>query len=378
MSIPRAFSRATLFCCLQLLPACALTEQEPAAESDPHASESAEEASFRARAAAVAGYGFVASEFLPIDEVAAALPLLARYDLDLVVAWPAAEIDNPRWYEVVRMGAALGVTVSPWLTLAESDGYFANSTNATTYDATMRRLVERWLAEGLPPAVMAIDMELPLNRIREFSEIAAAGDAQALVTFFRAGIDREQYAQATNVYRVLVDFLHEHGFEVEYTTLGMVLDDYDDGDDGIRQGMQVPLDGIAWDRLAFQLHRTLARNQLGDLIGPNSGYFVYDYARRAHERFGTRAAAYLGLTDPGIAPDVELYNGPNELREDVDAALAAGLVREHVAVFSLRGLLGRPDQERWFAPASRLSLAPAPDLATSLMRTISRVLDSAL
>jgi hypothetical protein len=217
-----------------------------------------------------------------------------------------------------------------------------------------------------------------MARIPEFRKLVSSGDADGLIAFLRAGVDRQQYAEATLVYRELVDFLHERGFAVEYTTLGMVLDDYDDGDDGLRQALQVPLDGIAWDRYKFQLHRSLARTSLGDLLGPHSGYYVYDYARRTRARFGTAAAADLGLTDPGIASDVDLYNGPDELREDVDAALAAGLARDHIVVFSLRGLVNRPDRERWFAPAPRVALPPLPDLATTLLRTISQVLDSAL
>jgi len=111
---------------------------------------------------------------------------------------------------------------------------------------------------------------------------------------------------------------------------------------------------------------------------PHSVNFVYDNARRARQRFGDRAAADLGLTDPGISADVTVYRGPEELREDVEAARAAGLARDNIGVFSLRGLVTRTDQAPWFAPARRFSRTPLPDLATTLMRASSVLLDSSL
>jgi len=324
------------------------------------------------------GFGFVASEFLPIDEVEAALPLLARHDLDVELAWPATEIDNPRWYDVVRAAGAQGVQVQPWLTLSDAEGYFANSTNATLFAETLRRLAQRWLDEGIRPSIVHIDMEMPITRAREFMKVVASADVDALTAFMRAGIDRQQYAQATDVYRELVDWLHAQGFKVEVNVLPLVLDDYADGDDGLRQALQVPVDGIAWDHYAFQLHRTLVRYSFGEVAGPHNGYYVYNYARRAHAQFGDRAVVYLGLTDPGIAPEVPVYTGPDELREDVDAALLAGVSRDKIAIFSLRGLVHQPDPEQWFPPASRLLVPPLPDTATALTRASSLLLDSAL
>jgi hypothetical protein len=367
--------RVLLVSCLCPLAACGPAADDDRQVDGPGAPTQAER---RLGTEARTGFGFVASEFVSIDDVEAALPLLARHDVDLDLAWPATEIDNPHWYDVARSAAALGVQIEPWLTLSDADGYFANSTNATLFAATMRRLAQRWLDEGLPPWKVHIDMEMPIARAREFMKVVESADVDALTDFMRAGIDRPQYAQATEVYRELVDWLHAQGFKVALNVLPLVLDDYADGDDGLRQALQLPVAGIAWDYYVFQLYRTLVRYSFGELAGPHNGYYVYDYARRAHAQFGDRAVAFLGLTDPGIAPEVPVYSAPSELREDVDAALAAGLLRDNIAVFSLRGLVNRPDPEQWFPPASRLPVPPFPDTATALTRATALVLDSAL
>ncbi|HEY6877823.1 MAG TPA: hypothetical protein VI299_07375 [Polyangiales bacterium] len=334
----------------------------------------------RAHAQALpAGYGFVASEFGSPSEVASALPLLATYKVGLVLDWPSSEVASMERFDLVRAAHAQGVEVHPWLLLPEQEGYWANATNAEAYDRAARALLDNWRAAGLAPSTLVVDMEMPIDRTRHFLGLLSAGDQDGAIAYLRSKIDRAQYARATALYGALVDHAHGLGFKVEVSMLSQVLDDYADGDDGVRQGFSTPLDAIAWDAVTFQAYRTLNASALAGSAPATSSYFVFDYARRARAKFGTRAGVMVGFTDPGdLAPEVARYTHGDQLREDIDAASWAGLPRSKIGVYNLNGIVTRPPVQQWFAPRSLLSVPPLPDIATLLTRLQAARLDAAL
>jgi hypothetical protein len=333
----------------------------------------AQEASQAARAGASgvrpAGFGVVSSEFTSPSEVEASLPLLATYGVGFVLDWPSTDIANHDRLALVRKANALGIEVRPWLLLPRDQGYWPNSTNARAYDQSARLLLDTWLAAGLAPATLVVDMELPIARAEQLSALILAGDTDGVTTFLRGGIDRAQYTEATRIYRDLVVYAHSRGFRVELSTLMQVLDDYLDGDDGLRQALNIPVAGIAWDTCTFQLYRTLNPLLVGTSVPPASAYFVFDYALLARSLFGGRAGVGLGVTEPGdLAPDAPAYSDPSQLRQDVDAATLAGIERRNIGVYNLRGISRRAPSAAWFVPRSLVLLPPLPDAATLLTR----------
>jgi hypothetical protein len=327
-----------------------------------------------------AGYGFVASEFQSLEELSDALPTLASYKVGLVLAWPSSEVGSAERLAFVRTANARGVTVHPWLLLPEEQGYWANATNVESYDAAARALLDAWRDAGLAPTTLVVDMELAIARTRGLAAvITGGGDIEAVADYLRPFIDRVQYAHATTRYRRLVDHAHSRGFLVEVSTWTQVLDDYADGDDGLRQSFGVPLDSIGWDVVSFQAYRTLNTALTATLAPPTTAYYVLDYALRARARFGARAGVGLGVVDPGeLAPDAPRYRSGAQLREDVDAASWAGIARSKIGVYGLEGMLARPPVAQWFPRPSLLSLPPLPDLATLISRLNNAQLDAAL
>ncbi|MET0285071.1 MAG: hypothetical protein ABW352_11390 [Polyangiales bacterium] len=327
-----------------------------------------------------ASYGFVASEFQSLEELAAALPTLASSKVGLVLAWPSSEVRSPAWLDFVRTANAKGVRVHPWLLLPEDAGYWANSLNASEYDTAARALLDAWRDAGLAPSTLVVDMEMSIGRTRGLADvITGGGDAAAVADYLRPFIDRTQYAQATAVYRKLVDHAHARGFQAEISTWTQVLDDYADGDDSLRQSFGVPIDAIGWDVVSFQAYRTLNTALTAASAPPTTAYYVLDYALRARARFGARAAVGVGVVDPGeLAPDAPRYTSGAQLREDVQAASWAGIPRSKIGVYSLGGMLARPPLTQWFPKPSLISLPPLPDLATLISRLNNAQLDAAL
>lgn len=321
--------------------------------------------------------GYVPAEFMSPEEVDKALPLLASHHVDVVWAWPAeaSQSEQQARFEVVRHGQQLGIEVRPWLTLAQSDGYWPTATNAAQYAAAARSLLQAWLAAGLHPNMLLVDMEMPLQRALEFVDVESAGDPIAMTSFLARGVDRAQYAAATQIYADLVDHAHELGFKVEVSTLSLVLDDLDDGDDGLRQGLGIPFDHIAWDRCTFQIYRTMAASGTGLTLDSS---FVYDYARRIKLRFGERGGIVVGLNDPGdLGVKPPIYQDPGEALDDVSAARTAGLTRTAVGLYQLRGITAQSSPEAWFAPASLQRFNPV-DPGALLIHGAAAALDLTL
>jgi hypothetical protein len=320
----------------------------------------------------------VSSEFTSPREVEASLPLLAAYDVGFVLDWPSSDVANHERLALVRKANALGIEVRPWLLLPRDQGYWPNATNARAYDESARRLIDTWLEAGLSPSTLVVDMELPIQRAEQLSALILAGDEEGVTRFLRAGIDRAQYAEATRIYRDLVVHAHARGFRVELSTLMQVLDDYLDGDDGLRQALNIPVAGIGWDTCSFQLYRTL-NTLVVPTVPAASSYFVFDYAVLARTLFGSRAGVGLGVTDPGeLAPDAPSYTDPAQLRQDVDAATLAGIERTNIGVYNLRGITRRAPSASWFVPRSLFLVPPLPDAATLLTRFSTVRLDLSL
>jgi hypothetical protein len=325
------------------------------------------------------GFGYTAAEFMPDSEIANALPLLASQHVGLALPFAAAELTTTTHFALANQATALGVEIRPWLLLPDAEGYWPGSSNAAEYDGYARRLVDAWAEAGLKPTTFVVDMEMPLARAERFAQLATAFDTTNLIAFLKQGINRTQYAAATKIYRDLVVYLHSKGWRVQVTTLTQVVDDYADGDDGLRQAFNVPLEGIAWDEVNIQAYRTLNELVMKNVAGPTTSYYVFDYALRARVLWGARAGVSIGCTDPGdIEPDSPSYRDGNQLREDVDAAALAGIPRNMVGLYQLRGIVRRPPVTQWFPARSLIALPPLPDVPTVLTHTSSAVLDAAM
>lgn len=343
-----------------------------------HGSRAPDRSSLLSVADPEAPFGYVSAEFMSVAEVEAALPLLSERRVDVALAWPADESEEERAerFELVRRAADVGVSIRPWLLLPDADGYWPGSTNAQAFDSAARDLVEAWLEADLAPSMLLIDMEMPLERTQRFVELAQGKQLGELVNFLREGVDRDEYRAATATYKALVEHLHERGFKAEISTLSLVLDDYGDGDDGLRQALTIPIDGIAWDLVTFQVYRTLASTGLGTV--PTS-YYVRDYAQRARVRFGAKAGVILGLVDPGdLTEAAPVYESPEQAIRDVQVALATGISREFIGLYQLRGIVDRTPSEAWFQGAGPARWLPRPDRGTFLARASATTLDLAL
>ncbi|HEX5660983.1 MAG TPA: hypothetical protein VFX59_27510, partial [Polyangiales bacterium] len=227
-----------------------------------------------------------------------------------------------------------GLEVVPVPVISADDGYFPNATNHQVYIPAVRELVAQWKARGLKPTTLFVDMEPSRDLLQALSSLELAKAVP------KDHIDRARFSGAVTAYTALVDELHTGGWKVGATTQAMLLADYEDKDDDLRQYFSVVLDGPAWDQMDFQLYRSAYTSQVPGLDAD----FVYTFAKKAVAQFpNTKVGVNLGLTHPGpIYPETPTHKSSKSLREDVEAALAAGIPRELITVYNLKGVLVGP------------------------------------
>jgi hypothetical protein len=338
-----------------------------------------------------------------LDSLRQNLPLLAQHKLALVLQWPSSELDVPARWDLVQSAVDMGIAVQLWLTLPVSEpgdedpsspnyastGYFPNATNAEAWCTAARALMDAWQARGLPPTTLVVDFEMRRERLSQFVALSAQSDlfgTLALLEENRAQLGAAGFARAKQRYLDLLDNAHQRGFRVTVTTVLPLLDDFDQlgigqaDNDALRQGFQVPLDpSMPWDNISFQVQRTVYQS-----YGPTA-YFVYYYARQARALFGQRAGVGLGVTDSGWAVDTAKYASGDELRQDVEAALAAGIEQSEINVYSFAGIYkagpsGKANPAQWLQPVTPHApgWAPFPDTATPIIQALQRSLRSLL
>ncbi|MEY4581269.1 MAG: hypothetical protein RL701_5972 [Pseudomonadota bacterium] len=331
------------------------------------------EPALESEALTAAGFGSVAWEELDgatVSQLKNQLPLLEGRGMALVLHWKAENLDDAERWTLVKAALARGIQVQPWLTLPESQGYFPNATNYAAWIKAERELLSLWRARKLPSTALVVDMELSKDKLARFQELTASGNPFAVAQFLNANKNKQQYAAATSAFRDFVNEVHALGFKVNLTTLLPLLDDYEDRDDYLRQGFNCPIDGIAWDEVSFQIHRTIYAQSY-----PLTARMVWDYGRLAKKWFPNNAGIGVGLTHAGISSDPDIvYSDGNALRSDVEAALAAGFAPARIGVYSFLGMYNREPASQWFQTAR--AKQPSQDLGTGLLHASISAIDA--
>ena len=329
------------------------------------------------------GFGNVAYEELSplppggsLTDLERSLAALQGRGISLGLHWRSDNLQDAHRWQIVAAATARGIEVRPVLTLPEGSeadenpqapgyattGYFPNTSNYAAWIASAKQLMSAWTQRGFAPTTLVVDFEMRKRRLHRFAELTGAkSDPLGALVLLSQGIDRQRYARAMAAYRDFAAYAHERGFKLHVTTLLPVLDDYLDGDDALRQAFGIPLGNtpaeVPWDSVSIQVHRTLYRERYAGL----TSYFVYDYARAIRKVFGAKAAIDLGLTHGGISTTAPLYANGDELRQDVEAALAAGIAPQNIAVYSWLGMYAphRAPLSQWLQPPR--DVRPPPD-----------------
>ncbi|MGK3994513.1 hypothetical protein [Sorangium sp. So ce1024] len=304
------------------------------------------------------------SELLPLEVVRAprTLELLRRYGLSLAVAVrPDTAAGLP---DLAAACADAGVDVAVWPMIEDEAGRWVSAGNAAAFGAFVARLLDALDGRGLAAAEVVFDLEPPIEDVRR----ALAGGRGALEVLRGGGggaRGRPPWGDAERALSAMAEALHARGVATSAAIVPLVLAD------GPSQGWErilgTPVSAPPWGRVGAMLYTSLIEGYARGALGRADAIALLAWGCRAAAwRFGPKAGVSLGAVGVGALGDEPVYRSPDELREDVAVAVAAGV--DDLALFDLGGVLARPPAEAW------LEAFVAPPRAARLPRATPRAL----
>jgi hypothetical protein len=285
------------------------------------------------------------SEHLPFDVARSkdVLDLLVQGPLHpLFAVAPGADLDELA--RVLEMTGKLGLEAGIWPLLRDEDGYWPSERNAPAYFEYVEGLLDFFEGAGVMPAWLAVDLEPPLYQVSDLRYDLRSLDE--LVSNLRENFDPVRFSDSVRGYTEGLHALRARGLRALAVTLPMAAHDLRDGTPLWQDLFEAPWSPVPWDRAGIMAYGSM-------VSGYSRGLLSYEDARAVHYRLfrhlaralGARAHASLGVTGIGKLGDEPTYENPDELAQDVSAALAAGV--EDIAIFCLEGLAGREDAGAW-------------------------------
>ena len=227
-------------------------------------------------------------EFMPYAQVAAELPVLAKYDCDLILHVERESFSDPDFAPLLRAAERAGVGVDAWLLLPyEEHLYVGQASIAYTRDLA-RQAADYFEEENLKVRAFVFDCEPSPLLGRELFAAVRARSPRQLVQALRAQLDPEGFQRDTAEINRLVAELRARGYAVDGAANRAFLDAQARRNVALEDALNAPVSGVAWDALSFITYRYRA-SQLTYVAMLNR------YATLAQRLYGDRAALDVGL-----------------------------------------------------------------------------------
>jgi len=265
-------------------------------------------------------------ETLPFERLPAALPLLGRYRIDLLLAvrpWQLPEIA-----EVVRRARGEGLFVAVWPMLADEDGRWANAHSCDKFIA----FVDAVMIEAPFADELVIDAEPPYFQLEKWIR-----GRPARMSARDYGVARDEYAAATRRWHA----------SRRITTAVMPMLAFEVGGGWMQRLLGTPVTALDVDRHSVMAYTSLFEGWSRGVIDRRRAERLFSWcASSSKKRFGERTALSLGCVGSGAFGNEPAYRDHRELARDVAIARAAGI--DELALFDLGGVMRRPPPEAWF------------------------------
>ncbi len=283
---------------------------------------------------------------MPYHKVEKTLPVLSRYQCELLLHVGRKDIGNPELVHLCRAAASNGVAVSAWFLLSyEEHLYVGEETVGPMRDLSLR-FADWAKQENLDIKWFVFDCEpSPILGRRLFAAVRH-GNVVALARALREEKNPRQFSKSVEQLNGLIEDLHGRGIKVMGSANRVFLDFYRYGNTGVQDSLNAPFTMVHWDRVSFITYRYRA-SQVEYVA------MINRYATLAHRYFGDKAALDVGLLgDQRAMPEhrrrAKLFGGGNyfisyldglrsvhDLAEVTGVSTACGLTR--INLYSLDG-----------------------------------------
>ncbi|TXD36030.1 hypothetical protein FRC96_10510 [Lujinxingia vulgaris] len=313
------------------------------------------------------------SEHLPLAELTSPplLQLLARHRIHPIAAIrPDADLHLAATF--IRRARALGLEPGIWPLLSPEQGYWPNTTTLPIFAPYTRDLVYELIQRDATPALVAIDLEPPLDALKRLHERVLRPFVPTSPSLHLPRPHRAlDLPAAHTLLRDLSTELHRLNIPTLGITLPTAAHDLRDGHNLWQRIARTPWMHIDWPLAGIMTYGSMLSGYSRGLLTPaDARYIHWRLLRHLHTHFGHRAHASIGLTGTGVLGDEPAYTSPTELALDLGATLHAGV--HDVAVFCLEGILRDSNPERWFSALTRAVPAPpSPSLRTRSLQALA-------
>lgn len=283
---------------------------------------------------------------MPYKDVEAALPVLARYDCDLLLHVGRGDIGNADLVALCRAARSNNVNIAAWFLLPYEEHLYVGEATADPIRDFSLQFVDWSEKENLGIDWVVFDCEpSPLLGKKLFYEVRR-GRVVALARTLRGETEPELFSESVDKLNGLIDELHGRGVKVMGAANRVFLDFMRHENTAVQDSLNAPFSMVHWDRTSFITYRYKASQV--QYVG-----MVNRYADFAHRYFGNRAALDLGLLGdqrdfPEHRERAELFSGGDyfisylngmrsiyDLQEVVGVSLGRGVT--HVNLYSLEG-----------------------------------------
>ena len=302
-------------------------------------------------------------EFMPYAEVEDHLPVLAKYDCDLILHVERESFDDPAFAELLRAAEREGVGVDAWLLLPYAEHLYVGQASVEGVRGLARRAAEFFERNRLRVRAFTFDCEPSPLLGRELFAAVRSKSPRQLARTLRDQMDADTFRGDTAEINALIAELRAKGYAVDGAANRAFLDAQARGNVALEDALNAPVSGVEWDALSFITYRYRS-SQLSYVAMLNR------YAALARRLYGARAAVDVGLIGnyDGIPQNEEraaLFGGGEafygylrgmrsvfDLQEATGVVLGCGIRRVNLyaldgAVSSVAGL------ENWLKAARR-------------------------
>lgn len=274
--------------------------------------------------------------------------------------------DSEAFYRMIKLYNKRGVPVSVWATLSDEMGYWINEKNALHFNKYIRQLAENLEARGLKVRGLCIDLESPLEDIKNITD--PKNKFASLLTYGKmltGNLNKKRFNDAREILRDAADFLRSKGLESYATCIRHCYYDIRFKSELMQNALEIPVFDVNWDKYNLMYYATIIRNEMKKIKKVNVDYLIYHQVSHLKEVIGDKLAISVGVTNIGKLGNEPYYGDIEEFAKDVGILKAIGV--EDFALFSLDGIM---DEGRLlgFLEAMKSAKPYKPEICTHVIR----------
>jgi hypothetical protein len=277
-------------------------------------------------------------EFTPPEEVCRKhiLDALKKYNVTLNYKLEYRH-DTPEFYDMIRSYNDHDVPVSIWATLSDEMGYWINERNAVHFDAYVRELVEKLESKKLKVKGLCIDLESPLQDIKNLSEPKNVfSPLKTYMKMLTSNLDKKRFNEARRVFAETAHYLRSKGLESYAACIRHCYYDIRFNSELMQNALEIPVFDVDWDKYNLMYYATMIRNEMKKIKKVDVDYLIYHQVSHLKEVLKDKLAISVGVTNIGKLGNEPYYDDIKVFEKDMGILKGIGI--DSISLFSLDGI----------------------------------------